>query len=498
MRVATSWTCFGAAGLLFLGACKGDGGGANTTSDDANTFGTSETGSESSSTETGDTTESTGDTTESESSTDDDSCPPGELDCPCDADSCIDPYVCEEGICTTLPECGNGDVETDEACDDGNDVDNDGCNNDCTNSSMETWSVTYDSTDGDDEAHDVFVDNDNDVYVTGYRSTAANGTNLLVLKYEADGTLAWAVDFDGPANADDVGFGVVATSNDVYVVGRTAIGGAAADDIFLIKLAALDGASDWVVVVDGNKVSGNDEGADVALDSGGDIYVSGTIDQDTSNKDIWVARYDPDGNQVWAQTFEGDDTQTDRGQSITLDAADNVLVTGRRFVTGEGPNVFVAKLGSNLGNELWSNSDTVGSTDVGWGIGADSNGRAIVSATVSGTGDDAWVRAYTAAGAEDMTYDPSATGDDEARRVAVDSDDEIVFAGWRPGADGTDGVIQKIDADGIPVWTHSYVGANPGDEQAWGIAVGSSDQVAVAGSETGANDLDIWVMQLEP
>ncbi len=39
--------------------------------------------------------------------------------------------ICRSGVCTA-PDCGNGLVDDDEACDDGNSVDDDGCDSDCT------------------------------------------------------------------------------------------------------------------------------------------------------------------------------------------------------------------------------------------------------------------------------------------------------------------------------------------------------------------------------
>jgi cysteine-rich repeat protein len=58
----------------------------------------------------------------------------------CDLGSCISQPladgtecstgVCRAGVCAS-PLCGNGDVDGDEACDDGNSVDGDGCDSDC-------------------------------------------------------------------------------------------------------------------------------------------------------------------------------------------------------------------------------------------------------------------------------------------------------------------------------------------------------------------------------
>jgi hypothetical protein len=285
------------------------------------------------------------------------------------------------------------------------------------------------------------------------------------------------------------------------VTGTLDVGGAASDSLALLKLDADDGAEAWARLVDGTKLSGSDNGYDVALDSDGDVYVAGTLDDSTSNQDIWVARYDPGGSQKWATSVAGDQSQVDRALAIALDSADNVLVAGRIFDQVEAQNLWVTKLGNNIGNELWSVSVHVGSTDSAWGVAADPDGRILVSAAIlapNPEGKNAWVRKHTPAGDEVWTHDTLFDGDDEARRVAVDSEGEIAVTGFRPGDGGTDGWIRKLDAEGQILWTHTYVGVEAGPDQGFGVAIAPGDQVVAAGFETSADGLDAWVLKLEP
>jgi cysteine-rich repeat protein len=101
------------------------------------------TSGDASTTETAETSESTTATTDSDpdSSADVESnsgetendCPLGTLDCPCDVgDSCELGLVCEAGVCKPDPLCGNGMVEGNEQCDDGNDESGDGCEANCS------------------------------------------------------------------------------------------------------------------------------------------------------------------------------------------------------------------------------------------------------------------------------------------------------------------------------------------------------------------------------
>src|SRR5689334_141080 len=77
----------------------------------------------------------------------------------------------EGGSSTTgIPtDCGNGRIDGDEVCDDGNTVTGDGCNADCQPGGQEIWTVILDGGAQDrDEAHRVAVDADDDIYVTGF------------------------------------------------------------------------------------------------------------------------------------------------------------------------------------------------------------------------------------------------------------------------------------------------------------------------------------------
>jgi cysteine-rich repeat protein len=89
-------------------------------SDDSSSAGTTS--------ESGGSDESTGAETDTGGS---EGCPAGTLGCPCDVDTCDPELACVDGTCVAQ-SCGNGVVENDEECDDGNDIDTDSCLGDCT------------------------------------------------------------------------------------------------------------------------------------------------------------------------------------------------------------------------------------------------------------------------------------------------------------------------------------------------------------------------------
>ncbi|HEY8376626.1 MAG TPA: DUF4215 domain-containing protein [Nannocystis sp.] len=125
-----------------------DGATDGTSATDATTGGTSATDPSDSTTATVDptstgtstdpttstTTSSTTEPASSTDSTDTGDCPDGTLGCPCYGNNtCNDGLTCEAGVCVPLPVCGDGVVEGDEECDDGDaNDDTAACKSDCT------------------------------------------------------------------------------------------------------------------------------------------------------------------------------------------------------------------------------------------------------------------------------------------------------------------------------------------------------------------------------
>lgn len=81
----------------------------------------------------------------------------------------------------------------------------------------------------------------------------------------------------------------------------------------------------------------NDEGNSIATDDDGNVFVTGrfqspsiTFGSTTLIKvgayDFYIAKYDANGNVLWAQSAGG--TNDDAGQSIATDVNGNVIVTG--------------------------------------------------------------------------------------------------------------------------------------------------------------------------
>jgi hypothetical protein len=86
------------------------------------------------------------------------------------------------------------------------------------------WAATYTGPGGgQSQGTALALDSAGNVYVTGYSPGVGSGTDVVTLKYDSNGNQLWVQRYNGPANGDDIGTGIVLDGNGgVYVCGYSA------------------------------------------------------------------------------------------------------------------------------------------------------------------------------------------------------------------------------------------------------------------------------------
>ena len=264
----------------------------------------------------------------------------------------------------------------------------------------------------------IATDGSGNVYVVGWfwstsiafgsiTLTNAGGTipvDLFVAKYDPNGNVLWARRAGG--SGVDVANRVAADAGgNIWVTGRfrsssisfgsTTLNNIGSDDIFVVKYDP-GGNALWAKVAGGN---GIDEAFGIAVDPGGNTYITGEHGSDvlafsstitlanTGNYDFFIAKYDPNGNVLWAKGATG--TGREVAYGVAADASGNVCVAGRfesasltfgpTTLTNQGNNdIFVVGYDEN-GNEQWAMSVGASGSDVATGIALEGGGNGYVA-----------------------------------------------------------------------------------------------------------------------
>jgi hypothetical protein len=224
----------------------------------------------------------------------------------------------------------------------------------------ELWVARYNGpANGPDGANALVLDNAGNVYVTGNSTGIGTGYDYATVKYDPQGNLIWVARHDGPAGDVDVASAVVLDAvGNVYVTGQscTAIdpeyGTCLSADIATVEYDS-NGNQQWVAGYHGpgNGLDHTHTDA-LAVDGSGNVYVLGSSWGFGTEYDYVTIKYDAQGNQLWAQRYNGPGNDRDIPFGIALDAAGNAYVTGGSLGLGTDYDYATIKYGPD-GHELW-------------------------------------------------------------------------------------------------------------------------------------------------
>ncbi len=379
----------------------------------------------------------------------------------------------------------NGNVWATGEFRDSIDIDGDGNNDLTSNGGSDSYVAKFDSNAnllfaqniggfGDDRGHRIATDNNGNVWVTGfsqgYIDIDSDGNNDLTpsgsyaVKFDTQGNLLFAQNIGG------TGYDIAIDSNDnVWNTG-----------IF----------SDTI---------------DIDGDGNNDLTSNGSLDS-------YVAKFDSNGNLLFAQNIGG--SNDDSGRGIAADSNGNVWATGyfegSIDIDGDGNDdltsngvrdSYLAKFDNN-GNLVFSQNIGGSSNDSGWGIATDSNGnvwatgefRDSIDTDGDGNNDltsngslDSYVAKFDSNGNFLFAQNIGGSGSDSGQGIATDSNGNMWATGFFNGSidiDGdsnndlisngnSDGYVAKFDSNGNFLFAQN-IGGSSGADSGLGIAIDSN------------------------
>ncbi len=412
---------------------------------------------------------------------------------------------------------------------------------------------------GDTKSTSVAIDDKGNIYVTGwFKDTltlgtihlqSAGGNDMFLAKYNAAGSVIWAKHIG--SKVDDH-WGIPSLTVDragtIYLTGTfsdtadfdgnivTAVGWA---DIFFAKYRT-DGQLAWVKSYGTNYVN---IGAKITLSASGFLYATGSYGSDggsppshwsinfdgitltsAGGSDVFVVKMDTNGSCIWARSAGG--VYPDNGWGITLDASENVLITGafsdpwmffgtyKLLANGQYGDMFLAKYDSS-GNFVWARSAGSELEDYGIEVAVDQQSNVYVSGTYHGNlnfgtvtlaeiGDyDIFLAKYSSAGGLLWAKKAGGTGSDELGGMVADGAGNVyisgdygfdgVFGSDTLHCNGTNVYVTKYDGNGNVKWAVQPTAANA--TAGYSIVKGNVGDLYVTGAFGGSAQFGATTIQ---
>jgi hypothetical protein len=301
----------------------------------------------------------------------------------------------------------------------------------------------------------------------------------------------------------------------------------------------------------------------------GDLYVAGAFSGQTSfntnagqtiltasgTQDVYLTKYDPSGNLLWAESLPGSSTATATPSAIVIDGAGNLVVTGsfqgtvdfdggagQTLLTSKGStDIFTAKY-SPAGALQWAHRAGGSSQDAGLGLTVDAAGNVYTTGRFGGKAylnpasgttilsshgsSDAFVWKLTATGNYVWAKDIGGSSTTVGNALTLDATGHLYVAGAFKGTDdfdpgsgtvsiashgGADAFVLKLDNNGVFQWVKTFGGGH--DDAATGVAVDGTGRLDVTGTFkskfdlisglassaiSSGGDTDVFIAQFDP
>jgi hypothetical protein len=233
------------------------------------------------------------------------------------------------------------------------------------------WEKTY-GGEGYQSGRTVFQTTDGGLLISGpTASSEARGTDIFLLKVDRDGNELWSKTFGGPLDefgavwpTEDGGYllgGNLVDPNDLVADPSAAgYGGFAGRSNIYIARTDADGNELWSHTFGGeNNVMTK---ASIQTPDGGFLILATIMHYPETDDDIYLLKVDADGNEVWSRTWEQDLLS---GRALIQTTDGNYLLAGVYMpldATDRSATDFLFIKVDPAGNEIWKS--TLGEPDV--------------------------------------------------------------------------------------------------------------------------------------
>ena len=282
----------------------------------------------------------------------------------------------------------------------------------------------------------------------------------------------------------------------------------------------------------------SDYGYDIAVTNDGYTFVTGrfkSTDWDlgngitlatTGNYDMFIAKFNPQGEAVWAR--QAGSSSVDEGRAVAVDASGNIIVAGiftktihfgnDSLVNHGNYDIFIAKY-NDAGDLLWLKQAYTTNQDKAVDIAIDNENNYLITGyfgddavdtlvydgtnIISNGERDIFVLKLNSDGILQWGISGGGAMNDEATALAIDNSNNIYVTGYYKDTtavfgtttlnyqDGYEAFLTKIDPNGNYLWAKNVYG--PGSDRAYALDLINAGGDATIVVVTGAMEDTVYV-----
>jgi len=201
----------------------------------------------------------------------------------------------------------------------------------------------------DSEGNSIAVDDNERVYVTGYTTTPDNSTDIITLKYNQNGNLQWSKTIDGPGSETDKAFGIVVDENDnIYISGYLTQSNNDSNSLAVIRKYSPTGSVVWTDTYDGSGNQSTDKAFGLVVDTANDmIYLAGQTKVASNKLDYLAIKYTLSGTRKWVQTYNGPGDGDDIANAVAMLQNNKIVITGQSWGVNSNFDYATVKFNKN-------------------------------------------------------------------------------------------------------------------------------------------------------
>ena len=203
-----------------------------------------------------------------------------------------------------------------------------------------------------DSASAVVVDTGGNVFLAGYSTGSGGDRDCVAIAYSSAGVPWWTNTYNGLRKGEALATAVAVDAGGKVVVTGYSTGNGTAGDYTTIKYSS-GGLAWWTNRYNG-PANSTDSASAVAVDTDGNAYVTGHSVGGGSGYDYATIAYSSAGVPLWTNRYNGPGNGDDSGSAIAVDSNGNVIVTGRTY-SGSGSTDYATIAYSSAGVALWTN-----------------------------------------------------------------------------------------------------------------------------------------------